>query len=68
MLDLSIRNTFQYEEALAKAMQRLMAGEDPKEAMDEAAAGWDKVTRRTGVDKQREAYQEWASKPNAYPQ
>ena len=68
MLDLSIRNTFQYEEALARAMQRLMAGEDPQEVMDEAAADWDKVTRRTGVDKQRAAYEEWAAKPNAYPQ
>lgn len=26
------------------------------------------ITERIGVDKQRAAYQEWAAKPNAYPQ
>lgn len=67
MLDLSIRNTFQYDQAVAKAMSRLMAGEDPTMVMDDAARQWDRITRRTGVDAQRTTYQEWAAKPNAYP-
>ena len=67
ILDLSVRNTFQYQDSLGKAMQRLMAGENPKRVMDETAADWDKVTQRTGVELQRATYQDWASKPNAYP-
>jgi multiple sugar transport system substrate-binding protein len=35
--------------------------------MNDIAAQWDAVTQRIGVDAQREAYQDWASKPNAYP-
>jgi multiple sugar transport system substrate-binding protein len=31
------------------------------------AAAWDQATERVGVDKQKAAYAEWASKPNAYP-
>jgi multiple sugar transport system substrate-binding protein len=31
------------------------------------AAQWDAITERIGVDAQREAYEAWASKPNAYP-
>jgi multiple sugar transport system substrate-binding protein len=67
MLDLSIRNTFQYQDSLGKAMSRLMAGEDPRKVMDDAAADWDRITQRTGVDLQRATYQDWAAKPNAYP-
>ena len=67
LLDLSMRNTFQYQDSLGKAMQRLMAGENPKQVMDETAADWDKITQRTGTDLQRATYQDWASKPNAYP-
>jgi multiple sugar transport system substrate-binding protein len=67
MLDLSVRNTFQYQDSLGKAMQRLMAGENPKQVMDDTAADWDKITQRTGVDLQRATYQDWAAKPNAYP-
>ena len=67
LLDLSIRNTFLYEEALQRALGRAMAGEDPKTVMDDAAREWNDLTERVGVDKQREAYQTWAAKPNAYP-
>jgi multiple sugar transport system substrate-binding protein len=48
-------------------MQRLMAGENPKKVMEEAATDWDKITQRTGVELQRATYQDWAAKPNAYP-
>ena len=67
MLDLSIRNTFQYDDALQKALGRAMAGEDPKTVMDDAASEWDRLTDRVGLDKQRDSYRDWAAKPNAYP-
>jgi len=65
--DLSIRNTFQYEEALIRALQRASSGVSPKVSLDDLAKEWDAITERTGVDKQREAYKIWASSPNAYP-
>ncbi|MEO7241607.1 MAG: sugar ABC transporter substrate-binding protein [Variovorax sp.] len=65
--DLSIRNTFQYEESLTRAVQRATSGTDPKVALDDLAKEWDEITERTGVDKQREAYNIWAANPNAYP-
>ncbi len=48
-------------------MSRLWAGEDAKAILDDVAAQWDKLTDRIGVDRQRAAYADWASKPNAYP-
>jgi multiple sugar transport system substrate-binding protein len=67
LLDLSLIQTDQYEEALRQGVSRLWAGDDPKAILDDVAAQWDATTERIGVDKQREAYQAWASKPNAYP-
>ena len=48
-------------------ISRLWAGEDPKAILDDVAGQWDATTKRIGVDRQRAAYQDWASKPNAYP-
>jgi len=67
LLDLSLIQTDQYEEALRQGFSRLWAGEDPQAILDDVAARWDEVTERIGVDEQREAYLDWASKPNAYP-
>ncbi|MCE3248732.1 MAG: transporter substrate-binding protein, partial [Geminicoccaceae bacterium] len=67
LLDLSLIQTDKYEEALRQAYSRLWAGEDPQAILDDVAAQWDAVTEQIGVDKQREAYLDWASKPNAYP-
>ena len=67
LLDLSILQTDKYEEALRQGISRLWAGEDPKAILDDVASQWDAITERIGVDKQREAYNDWASKPNAYP-
>jgi len=67
LLDLSILQIDKYEEALRQSMSRLWAGEDAKEILDDVAAQWDKLTKRIGVDKQKAAYLDWASKPNAYP-
>ena len=67
LLDLSLIQTDQYEEALRQGISRLWAGEDARTILDDVAARWDAVTERIGVDKQQEAYADWASKPNAYP-
>ncbi len=67
LLDLSIINTFAYIDALAAGLQSVMSGGDPQEELDGVAAKWDALTEKVGVDAQREAYMEWASKPAAYP-
>ena len=67
LLDLSIIQTDAYEEALRQGVSRLWGGEDPQTILDDVAAQWDEVTERIGVDNQREAYEAWAAKPNAYP-
>lgn len=67
LLDLSLIQTDKYEEALRQGVSRLWAGEDPQAILDDVAAQWDATTEQIGVDAQREAYQAWASKPNAYP-
>ena len=67
LLDLSIINTFAYIDALAAGLQAVMGGADPQEELDGVADKWDALTEKVGVDAQREAYMEWASKPAAYP-
>jgi multiple sugar transport system substrate-binding protein len=67
LLDLSLIQTDRYEEALRQAISKLWAGQDPKTILDQAAAQWDDITKRIGVEKQKAAYRDWASKPNAYP-
>jgi len=36
--------------------------------VDPSAAQWDEITAKVGVEKQKAAYQGWASKSGAYPQ
>jgi multiple sugar transport system substrate-binding protein len=67
LLDLSLIQTDKYEEAIRQGVSRLWAGEDPKGILDDIAAQWDQLTERVGLEKQKGAYQDWASKPNAYP-
>ena len=67
LLDLSIRNTFAYEDALTRAITASFGGADPGEALKKGAKEREASTKRVGVEKQREAYLDWASKPNAYP-
>jgi multiple sugar transport system substrate-binding protein len=67
LLDLSILQTASYVEALSRAIQSAISGMDPQAALDQAAAEWDQITTTVGLDAQRAAYTDWASKPNAYP-
>lgn len=67
LLDLSLLQTDKYEEALRQGISALWAGDDPKVIADKIAAEWDAITERIGVDKQKAAYANWASKSGAYP-
>ena len=51
---------------MARAVNSAIGGEDPQTALDAMAAEWDQITQQVGVEKQREAYKVWASKPSAY--
>jgi multiple sugar transport system substrate-binding protein len=64
--DISVIETFKYQDAMARAVNAAIGGEDPKTALDNMAAEWDQITQSVGVDKQREAYKVWAAKPSAY--
>ena len=67
LLDLSLLQTDKYEEVLRQSVSKLWAGEDPKAILDAAAAEWDAITDKIGVDKQKAVYADWASKSGAYP-
>jgi multiple sugar transport system substrate-binding protein len=67
LLDLSLLQTDKYEEALRQMISKLWAGEDPKAIADAAAAEWDAITEKIGMDKQKAVYASWASKSGAYP-
>jgi len=67
LLDLSLLQTDRYEEGIRQSVSRLWAGEDPQEILDDLAKNWNALTDRIGRDKQKRAYLDWASKPNAYP-
>ncbi len=70
LADLALPAAREYEDALDKAVTTVMGGGDPKAALDKAAADWDAITERVGVDKQKAAYQDWVKVrgTNAYPQ
>jgi multiple sugar transport system substrate-binding protein len=67
LLDLSVLQTARYVEALSRAIQSAISGMDPQSALDQCASEWDQITQAVGVDAQRAAYEDWAAKPNAYP-
>ncbi len=61
--ELGIPGAREYMEAIDNAVTAAYAGKDPQEAMDEAAARWDEITERLGVDSQKEAYERWLQNP-----
>jgi multiple sugar transport system substrate-binding protein len=52
---------------MRQMISKLWAGEDPKAIADQAAAEWDAITEKIGVDKQKAVYNDWATKSGAYP-
>ena len=58
--ELRIPGGFEYYDTLDIAVQRALAGElSPKEALDEAAQEWEKITERLGREEQKKKY--WAA-------
>ncbi len=66
--DLSVIETFKYQDAMSRAVSSAIGGDDPQTALDAMAAEFDQITEAVGADKQREAYKVWAAKPSAYRQ
>ncbi len=67
LVDLSIIDTFAYEESLTRAIVAALSGQNARTVLDQAAGEWNEITEEIGIDDQREAYMIWSSKPGAYP-
>ena len=61
--ELGIPGAREYMEAIDNACTAAYAGTDPKAALDEAAAKWDAVTERLGVENQKKAFEQWLKNP-----
>jgi multiple sugar transport system substrate-binding protein len=55
-----------YALSIDRMCTSVWAGEDPKAALANAAAEWDGVTKKLGVDSQRAAYQQFLKLPGSY--
>jgi multiple sugar transport system substrate-binding protein len=55
-----------YALSIDRMCTAVWAGEDPKTALVTAAAEWDAVTQKLGVDAQRAAYQQFLQLPGSY--
>jgi multiple sugar transport system substrate-binding protein len=65
VLDLTMSGAGDYANAIDRAMTSAYAGKDVKDALDEAAAEWDSITRKLGVAKQRASYKNFLTYPGA---
>jgi multiple sugar transport system substrate-binding protein len=65
VLDLTMPGAGDYANAIDRAMTAMYAGKDVKQALDEAAAEWNRITDKLGTDKQRAAYALFLSYPGA---
>ncbi|GAB4540383.1 MAG: extracellular solute-binding protein [Anaerolineae bacterium] len=61
--ELGIPGSREYMEAIDNAVTGAYAGKDPQAALDEAAARWDEITERLGVEAQKAAYEKWLQNP-----
>lgn len=66
VLDMIMPGWQDYALSIDRMCTAVWAGEDPKTALQRAAAEWDATTERLGVDSQREAYQQFVKLPGAY--
>jgi multiple sugar transport system substrate-binding protein len=65
VLDLTMSGAGDYANAIDRGMTSAYAGKDVQDALDEAAAEWDSITRKLGVAKQRASYKNFLSYPGA---
>jgi len=56
-----------YALSIDRMCTSVWAGEDPKSALQKAAAEWDTITDKIGVASQRAAYEQFLKLPGSYP-
>jgi multiple sugar transport system substrate-binding protein len=66
VIDMIMPGWQDYALSLDRMCSAVWAGDDPKAALQKAAAEWDTATDKLGVDKQRDAYVQFKKLPGAY--
>lgn len=66
VIDMIMPGWQDYALSLDRMCSAVWAGDDPKGALQKAAAEWDAATDKLGVDKQRDAYVQFKKLPGAY--
>jgi multiple sugar transport system substrate-binding protein len=66
VIDLIMPGSQDYALSIDRMCSSVWAGEDPKTALQTAAAEWDATTEALGVDAQRDAYEQFKKLPGAY--
>jgi multiple sugar transport system substrate-binding protein len=66
VLDMIMPGWQDYALSIDRMCTAVWAGEDPKTALQRAAAEWDTTTEKLGVDGQRDAYQQFLKLPGSY--
>jgi multiple sugar transport system substrate-binding protein len=65
VIDLIMPGWQDYALSVDRMCSSVWAGDDPKAALQKAAAEWDTATDKLGADKQRDAYQQFKKLPGA---
>jgi multiple sugar transport system substrate-binding protein len=66
VIDMIMPGWQDYALSVDRMCSAVWAGDDPKAALQKAAAEWDAATDKIGVDKQRDAYVQFKKLPGAY--
>jgi multiple sugar transport system substrate-binding protein len=66
VVDLIMPGWQDYALSLDRMCTAAWAGQDPKAVLQKAASEWDAITQKLGVDKQRDAYQQFLKLPGSY--
>jgi len=66
VVDITMPGAQDYELTLDRLCTSVWAGTDPKAALKTAAAEWDSITQRIGVENQKASYAEFKKLPGAY--
>jgi multiple sugar transport system substrate-binding protein len=66
VIDMIMPGWQDYALSLDRMCTAVWAGDDPKSALQKCAAEWDVTTDKLGVDKQRDAYQQFKKLPGSY--
>jgi multiple sugar transport system substrate-binding protein len=66
VIDMIMPGWQDYALSIDRMCTAVWAGDDPKGALQKCAAEWDAATDKLGVDKQRDAYQQFKKLPGAY--